>query len=215
MPPRTPSRRPGAVLNTQTVLARGWTHTAIKNFLGEPYWREECHKYGVGDFTTNWYRAADVKAAERRKAFKTIQAKKTARSEAAKKAVETRRAQTMAFAEAMEIRVPKRDLLEVQKAACDSYNQRASDRDKYGGASPDSEPKFLDRITVNYIRHEMSNYEAAIHAQFGRVGVDDAIQAVRSRVYEAIGATYPDLKRECLDQEIGRALQKSDEWRLR
>jgi hypothetical protein len=197
--PQQPPQR-----STNDLLKRGWTRAGVKKFLGEPYRRERCHAYNKGDYIVHWYLAADVRAAERRKAFKVFQARKTARSEAAKKAVRTKHERTMAYVEALEIQVPEVDLTVLQEKACASYNSRANERGTEGGASLSSDSKFLDRITVNYIRHELTSYEENLYEQFGKVGIEDAIEAIRARVYDAINEKYPELASECDAQQARR-----------
>jgi hypothetical protein len=50
----------------------------------------------------------------------------------------------------------------------------------------------------------MTDYEALLSKQFGRVGIEDAIAEIQRRVYEAIGKAYPDLKSECEQQWAAR-----------
>jgi hypothetical protein len=56
---------------------------------------------------------------------------------------------------------------------------------------------------VDYIRQVLTDYEAALHAQFGRVGVEDAVDAIRKKVYAAIAEAYPDLAKECSRMRAG------------
>jgi len=58
-------------------------------------------------------------------------------------------------------------------------------------------PEFLDRITVNHLRHELSSYEAELAALFGKTGRAEATAVIRKRVYRAIADAYPELAAEC------------------
>ena len=68
---------------------------------------------------------------------------------------------------------------------------------------------FLDRVTVNYLRHVRTNYDELLASLHGKVGIEEAKELVRERVYEAIASTYPDLAAECSRQERARAEAES------
>jgi len=91
--------------------------------------------------------------------------------------------------------------------ACAHYNalQLARGNYDYDQATPDSDPAFLERIAVNYLRHELSDYEPELAKLFGQVGRADASSVVRKRVYNAIADAYPDLASECSRQLRDRA----------
>lgn len=97
------------------------------------------------------------------------------------------------------------DPLTLRTRAIDAYNARSRE----GHASVDSEPHFLDRIVVNYLRHECSDYDALLAWLGGRVGVREAEHAVRGRVYDEIARAHPVLAAECARQEERRASQTS------
>jgi len=77
-------------------------------------------------------------------------------------------------------------------------------------ASESSDERFLDRITVNYVRHELTNYDGLLASLHGKVGIAEAKELVRERVYDAICDAYPALLEECLDQEDWR--RRREEW---
>jgi hypothetical protein len=196
----------GLLVNRKALTTRGWSETGIKKFLGEPHRIERRHRDYVGDYFVHWYLETAVVAAEASQAFQAFQAGKAARSAAARKGVENKHDKTMKFVEELDIEVPILGREKLVHLACESYNTRASERDVERGqddryASSDSAPAFLARITVNYIRHRLTRYEAALYAQFGKVGVEDAVAAIRSKVYGAIATAYPDLAEECERQE--------------
>jgi hypothetical protein len=75
----------------------------------------------------------------------------------------------------------------------------------YDQATPDSDPAFLERIAVKYLRHELSDYDPELAKLFGQVGRADATSVVRKHVYNAIADAYPDLATECARQLRDRA----------
>lgn len=54
--------------------------------------------------------------------------------------------------------------------------------------------EFLNRITVNYLRHECTDYDYELSEIAGKVGVQDAHDILKERVNEAIYEAYPTLK---------------------
>jgi hypothetical protein len=42
-----------------------------------------------------------------------------------------------------------------------------------------SDPAFLERITVNFIRHELTEYDESLQEVAGRMGVDEAMALMR------------------------------------
>jgi hypothetical protein len=199
------------LLNTKALMERGWTRAGIKKFLGEPFRREQCHKLYTGDYIVNWYLDSDVVAAESQDLFKAFQAKKVARSEAARKGVGTKYEKTMMYVEELKIQLPEKDLTTLRTKACASYNSFAYEREREGGASLNSDPGFLNRITVNYIRHKLTSYEEELCNQFGRVGNEDAIEEIRNLVYTEISIKYPELADECHDQQARRRAERLSE----
>ncbi len=129
-----------------------------------------------------------------------------ARSASSRATADHRRDELLARVQAEPVPVPELPLPDVQRAAIKSYNARVANRGDGGGggASEDSDPDFLDRVTVNYLRHELSGYEARLTGLFGQVGRAEATTVVREQVYGAIADTYPDLAMECVRQEDER-----------
>jgi hypothetical protein len=96
----------------------------------------------------------------------------------------------------------------VRRAAIDHYNARLADRfnDDREPATEASDGYFLTRITVNFLRHEMTAYDRTLEAVRGRIGVREAEQQIRVRVYTVIGEKYPDLAEECRRQLAARGV---------
>jgi hypothetical protein len=99
--------------------------------------------------------------------------------------------------------------------ACENFNgfkeQAAFERGDYDfrAATLESDPSFLQRITVNYLRHRLSRYDSELERLFGKVGVRDAYAALNLKVYSAIADAYPELADECRRQEERKRLEPS------
>jgi len=68
------------------------------------------------------------------------------------------------------------------------------------GASEQSDPAFLQRITVNPIRHHLSAYDKHLEEVAGRMGVDKATALIRQGVYAEIACIYAEYAEECKRQ---------------
>jgi hypothetical protein len=84
------------------------------------------------------------------------------------------------------------------KNAINHYNSLWADRGKFEkSASEDSDKDFLNRIKVNYLRHNCSNYEEELENIFNQIGKDDGYFLLKKRILFEIGCVYNDLKPEC------------------
>lgn len=70
----------------------------------------------------------------------------------------------------------------------------------YEPASAHRDPAFLGRITVNYILHQLTEYDVHLEEVAGQVGVSEAMATIRRRVYAEIAANYPEYAQECQRQ---------------
>jgi hypothetical protein len=92
----------------------------------------------------------------------------------------------------------------VRRAAIEAYNERHWDGD---GAAEDAPAEFLERITVNFIRHNLTACDRALEEVAGRVGIASAVQSKDLLSHRrAIGESYPALADECSRQLMRRGL---------
>ncbi|MBL8093176.1 MAG: hypothetical protein JNL73_03330 [Anaerolineales bacterium] len=66
---------------------------------------------------------------------------------------------------------------------------------------------FLDRITVNSVRHQLTAYDRRLEEVAGRSGVGRTIATLRQRVYAAIAEAYPHPNQGCTCQLAERLSQ--------
>ncbi|NBT26652.1 MAG: hypothetical protein EBT09_08900 [Actinobacteria bacterium] len=183
---------------TKTVLlARsGWSGTLVTRLLGDA---DQLKKIKKSSITIESYELERIQLAEASQEFRVAQSGLAKRKEASK--IE----RLLDAIEAMPITVTTLTTTQVVANAIRYYNSRQEnrvlDRDDYTPkyANPDSDSLFLERITVNYIRHELSQYD-------------------RVRVYALIAATYPQFADECDRQLAARAEAERDrviaeEWK--
>jgi hypothetical protein len=205
-----PDRKP-AYLTAVSLRERGWTPAMIRDLLGEPDETRPNPVYRSAAPVRLWDEDR-VTGAEAATGFAGLAARGARRSAAGTAAADSRRAALAAEIAAVIITVPVLHRDALTRRACDAYNRRQwdvrADADwDWALASENSDPAFLERIAVNYLRHELTDYESHLDAIAGRTGVRDGERLVRARVYDAIASAYPDLAAECRRQLAWREAQ--------
>lgn len=186
------SERTEMITQSGILLRNGWSKTLIAKLMGEPDLRKKIFGRSV---PACLYRLDRVVAAESAPAFTDAQASLARRKAAAKKAVKTKVDKLMADIAEMSVSVEIVKLSQLQQLAIDAFNEW--NYDSYKQASRHSDKTFLERICVNFIRHELTEYDWALWEVAGKTGKSLAITAIRQRVYGAISAAYPMFQGEC------------------
>jgi hypothetical protein len=120
----------------------------------------------------------------------------------AQKAAATKKQRLAEYVETVKIEVPQLSNDNLIWQACDNYNSLPQRERDGNWASTHSNPEFLARICVNYLRHCLTHYESHLAKIAGKVGVGDAYVEIKTKVLEAIAERYVWLADECLDQEL-------------
>lgn len=183
-------------LTVSQLKELGWTDGLIKKHLGDPDKLKRNPVYR-SKAPMRLYDVQRVEETERLIDWQALEAKREKRKQAAQKAVETKREQLDRYVARVDIKVPKLRPDKLIDRACVHYNNRARG-DEY--ARPNSDVGFLARITVNYLRHQLTEYEAHLSAIGGKVGARDAYVTIKRKVLAAIADQYPWLEEECLNQ---------------
>lgn len=180
---------------------RGWTDSLIKEFSPSP-----------DDTTPNpWYRSAPPIRLYLKDRIASIEASSDfqeqiklirRRKQAAARAVNTKLDRLRQQIEAWQPSVPRLEMGELIERACESYNSHKLDLliergYDYTPATPESDEAFLDRITVNYLRHNLTSYERKLARQYCKVGVRQSYVMISRRIFTAISSVYPELADEC------------------
>lgn len=196
-----------ALMTMPALKQRGWTDAMVRELLGSPDERRTNPRYRSAPAMRLWREDRVVKV-EQSAAFAERRVLAQRRSAASTAAAERARDQAIQAAERVRFRVPSLAQDELVRLACSHYNDRALGSRNGGDlhATPGSDQEFLDRISVNYLRHELTVYEGELDGFRGRVGRRDAVDEIRSAVYGAIATTYPYLAGECWRQEAARSM---------
>lgn len=179
---------------------RGWTDKLIQEFLGTPdSVKPNPHFKSAPPMLL--FLLDRVDKIEQTDEFKTQKVGTNKRKKAAQKAVETKRQQLWEWLNTVEIEIPIINREELIRQACRHYNDRRLDKDVGGlAATPQSDPKFLERISVNYLRHCLTKYEEHLDNMSGKVGFDDGYKEIRRKIFCKIAEKYEWLEEECKRQ---------------
>jgi hypothetical protein len=188
-----------AMITQSSILIRsGWSKSLLAKLLGEP----DLHKKQFGRANLMCLYSLDrVQAAESSVLFLDAQELLTKRKIAAKKATETKVSKLMDAVSRMTVDV--NCVRNVESRAIDAYNEWNDH--EFNPASHKSERSFLDRICVNFIRHELTEYDVSLEAVAGKAGISFAVYAIREKVYAAIADSYPIFESECERQKKVRS----------
>ena len=182
----------------KTLAERGWTRSMIERLLGDPDIVVPLNPRGTKNF--HLFRHEHVLAVEASPQWQAEVAKAAPHRVAGRKAAVTKTDKLRAAVASMQIDVPLMAITEVHRAAQKSYNEIWIRRGQPDKRADDATGDFLDRITVNYLRHRLTSYEDELEAIFGVTGAPEGRVLIKRKVLAAIGDTYPDLASECARQ---------------
>ena len=166
---------------------RGWTDGLIKKFLPKP---DETKTNPVikSAAPMKLYKIKRAERIERSEKFIKEMESISKRKTAARKAVETKTAKTIEWANSIKFNVPTFNRDKLLKKAIYHYEQF---HDTCVGSFDD---EFAARISTNYIRHECTNYERVLGALGGKVGRAKAYEIIKGKVNQTIVDQHEWLK---------------------
>lgn len=202
-PPRPkPAGSEGMLIAGDLKKDRGWTETHIKTFLPEP------DKLARNPFSRKaapmkLYALDRVLQVEATPEFQKAKEASRTRQIAARERALAKKKEAVAVAEALPLRIDPEPWPVVQQKAIEHFNGRL--KRSQSPASMKTVKHRLDRLTVNYLRHQQTSYETELRAFKGVVGVGEAYLVVRRRILDLIAETYPALAEECERQKFDEA----------
>jgi len=153
------------------------------------------------------YAPSAIKELLTRKDVQDAIEKRKQRSSAGKKAVQTKLNNVDAKADAAAKSLIVHAESDVETNAIAAYNEwesiKASTSDNYEPKLIKTTPSraFLDRITVNYIRHNLTEYDERLCEEKGKVGRYHFYGRYKAGVLDAIAKAYPQYAAECERQK--------------
>jgi hypothetical protein len=186
--------------NQTELKARGWTMTLIRKHLGA------ADKYASNPKAASrppmkLFLKSRVELVESTPSFVQAKAAADKRRERSKRQSAESALALCDRIDAMQIEIPIMPIDELVERACASYNGWHSMDSEFVSASPESDPDFLDRICVNYLRHELTPYEKQMEQTVGEAGAKKARGRIRQKILDAISEAYPELELACFDQQ--------------
>lgn len=186
------------------VKERGWTDSMIRAFLGDPDKTAPNPFYRNAGAPMRLYSLTRVREAETSEQWIAARELASTRSKASHERALRKAKQLVQSVENLSVAVPELSEAELSRQACEHYNHRATDRsflrdrgDFMQFATSNSDPAFLNRIKVNYLRHEYTIYDEALYGVRKKIGAGRSRAAIRNLVLREIAKVYPALAEEC------------------
>lgn len=188
------------------VKEMGFSDRLIKELLPEPQLVTN-PRYMYAAKMKLW-NINDVKKAMENQAFKDYQKKREKRKLAAKKSVETKIAklenETDLFIESLEIEHLELDKIRdlTIEAKQRWYDNHCKDCFTEPRSAYDADEETVTRWMVNYIRHNMTRYDAQLYNMKGKTGKQEIYFKLHDLILDKIAESYPELKEECGYQKL-------------
>jgi len=199
--------KPAMITKSRLKSERGWTDKLIDTFMPEPDATAVNPNYKSGP-PMLLFSVKRIERIEKREKFKAAREKAEKCRSAANKSVGTKMKKTMEEVSRMKISVRTLKKEKLVNCACIHYNRMQNSRAWQGlpssetEASPKSDAKFIARICVNFIRHNLTKYEEHLDDIHGLTGASEAYLEIKRKIFSAISDAYPWLTKECRRQMV-------------
>jgi len=187
---------------TKTQLKeRGWTEGSIKKFMPSPSVTKTNPRFS-GGHPMKLYCVEQVNNIELSTSFqqwyqKTIVSRRK-KSNAATKTVKNKKDTIIREFNSINITLKKISYEEVIRRAKNNYCEYNNIPNSYLNEADDN---FIHRISVNWLRHSVSNYDYNVGNLSGRIGKQEAYAIIKNRILDLIAEKYPILENEALRQK--------------
>lgn len=185
------------------LIERGWTKSIVAKFYPdhEKYWYKRdkvCYLYCV----------SIVEKIEATEEFKKAVEKSIVRRNTANKSRDERNNKLIDIINGMDIRIPFKDLNDLKREAIKSWEEWNTWKLLEGRKveSTKWEPGFntedTKRITCNYIRHELTNYDEMLSHFLNNFNKNNVYDPLHEKYMNAIYEKYPELKPKPVEHEV-------------
>jgi hypothetical protein len=174
---------------------RGWTDRAIDIYLSQSDKEVKNPHYAKAP-PMKLYLISRVDAVENSIEYKRFVHKNTGRTAGAQKGVTTKKDRLIKEVQSWDIYLKPERAHTIVQSAIQEYNNFHPEEQ----ITHNNNIAFLNRITVNYLRHRLTNYDDKLRILFGKVGKDEAYALLNKMIYKKISEQYPELATECKRQ---------------
>ena len=185
---------------TKTELKqRGWTEAMMKEMLPDPEISVNPHCRRMKMYR---WKESDVTQAEKKQDFLDGLEKRKPHRERAQRAVKTKqeKMKTILTGAIEKIRVKEMDFQKVTRRALSAKRSWYLITGQWENMVFNPDEKTIERWTVNYIRHNLTEYDSFLFSVKGKTGISFAYPLYRKAVLEKIADVYPQLREECARQ---------------
>lgn len=183
---------------TGLVEKRGWTRSMATKLLENLDYKEVNNPHYKCAAPMTLYYLKDIKRIEKTKKFAQLKEKAEKRKISAKKAVETKINTTMDIADTFSVTVERIDLEDLEEFTLEEkqyWYDNNWNSDYYRNAySADEET--IKRWMVNFIRHNLSDYEEQLEILEGRTGKNKGYWHFKIKLAEEMKKVYPELEKD-------------------
>ena len=183
---------------TGLVEKRGWTRSMATKLLENLDYKEVNNPHYKCAAPMTLYYLKDIKRIEKTKKFAKLKEKAEKRKISAKKAVETKINTTVDIADTFSVTVERIDLEDLEEFTLEEkqyWYDNNWNSDYYRNAySADEET--IKRWMVNFIRHNLSDYEEQLEILEGRTGKNKGYWHFKIKLAEEMKRVYPELEKD-------------------
>ena len=182
------------ITKTDLISVRKWTERLIKKYMPVPDEIRNNPHYGRAS-EMKLYKISRVESIEKNEQFLIDFQKTILRRKSSLKMVETKKDNLLIQISELPISVEIIPRYELIPLVIDAYNDRNYYKDYL--TLRDLDQSTLERLTVNYIRHNLTEYEDHLYTIGDQVGKKEGARLLKEITNNCIGESYPDLTREC------------------
>ena len=182
------------ITKTDLISKRKWTDALLKKYMSEPDLIKNNPHYGRAS-KMKLYKISRVESIEKNEHFLIDFQKTILRRKSSAKMVETKKDNLLIEISELPISVEFIPRNELVPLVIDDYNDRNYYKDYL--ILRDLDQSTLERLTVNYIRHQLTSYDQCLGLIFSKVGKKEGYRLLIERIYNCISESYPELTREC------------------
>jgi hypothetical protein len=182
------------ITKTDLISIRKWSDRLIKKYMPVPDEIRNNPHYGRAS-KMKLYKISRVEAIEKNEQFLIDFQKTILRRKSSEKMVETKKDNLLIQISELPISVEIIPRYELIPLVIDAYNDRNYYKDYL--TLRDLDQSTLERLTVNYIRHNLTEYEDHLYTIGDQVGKKEGARLLKEITHNCIGESYPDLTREC------------------